>query len=179
MRRPAAADTLSTGIGARPKDAFVARARQRSSSSKRAGDLRLIVFSVFLVLAAGGLILTGILVSIRGGHSPTCARLSLGAVDSIRDELQGGPEFRTGGGACNFYLALDGGDVVAYKITLPGRDCTVRWHDDAYWCGSEQLTPDQLAQYPTTIETVGGFDTLVVDLRSPAQKAADATSSTT
>jgi hypothetical protein len=145
----------------------VATARQRS---RRSSDIRLIVFSVFLVLAAGGLILVGILASIRGGDAPECSRLAIGPADSIREDLAAGPEFRTGGGGCSFFLSLDGGDIVAYSTRIDERDCTVTYRDAAYFCDGQQVGTDELTQYPTAIETIDGIDALIVDLRPPADR---------
>jgi hypothetical protein len=150
------------------------------SKRQRREDVRLIVFSALLVLAAGGLIAAGLVAATSGGKSPTCPRLRLGAIDSIRQQVQdGGPFFTTGGGECGFWVALDGSDVVAYKLHVPGRDCTVRFRNDRYTCGGETIPSADLAQYPTSIETIDGIDTLFVDLRSAKQKAEDASTSTT
>jgi hypothetical protein len=147
---------------------------------QRREDIRLILVSAFLVVAAGGLIAIGLVTAMGGGNSPTCPRLRLGAVDSIREQVQdGGPFFTTGGGECGFWVALEGNDVVAYKLHVPGRDCTVRFRNDRYTCGGETILSADLAQYPTSIETIDDIDTLFVDLRSAKQRAEDASTSTT
>jgi hypothetical protein len=152
----------------------VASARQRS------GDVKVIATSALIVLAVGGLILGGILLAIRGGHSPACGRLTVGSVDSIRTEVDAGPYFQSGGGSCGFILALDGSDIVAYKIHIPGSSCTVKPKGDGFQCGGKLLDRSQLRQYPTSIESVNGIDALIVDLRTPADIARDnSTSSTT
>jgi hypothetical protein len=128
-------------------------------------------FAALLVLVAGGLILVGILAAISGGgNSPTCGVLRLGAAETIRQQVEdGGPYFTTGGGSCGFWVALDGGDIVAYKLHVPGKSCTVRYRNDQYSCGGQALDPADLAQYPTSIHTIDGIDTLVVDLRTPEE----------
>jgi hypothetical protein len=147
---------------------------------QRREDVRLIVFAALLVLLAGALIAAGLMAATGGAKSPTCPRLRLGAIDSIREQVQdGGPFFTTGGGQCGFWVALDGSDVVAYKLHVSGRDCTVRFRNDRYTCGDETIPSANLAKYPTAIETVDGIDTLFVDLRSAQQRAEDASTSTT
>jgi hypothetical protein len=147
--------------------------------SQRRSDIKLIAVAAFMVLAAGGLIAAGLLAAMhKGGSSPSCGVLPLGSVDSIRRDLEpGAPLFRTGGGDCGFWLSLDGGDIVAYKLSVPGRDCTVTFHNDRFVCGGVPLDSADLAQYPTRIETKDGFDELIVDLRTPEQRR-NATSTT-
>jgi hypothetical protein len=142
----------------------------RGTRSERRSDIKLIAAAALMVIAAGGVIAVGLYAAInRGGGSPTCGRLPLGSVDSIRSDLEpGAPIFRTGGGSCSFWLALDGGDIVAYKLKVPGRDCTVTFHNDRYLCGGTPIASADLAQYPTSIETQDAIDILVVDLRPPA-----------
>jgi len=146
------------------------------TKQQRRGDVRLIAFAALLVIAAGGLIAVGLLAAIGRGSSPTCGVLRLGAADTIRQQVEdGGPYFTTGGGDCGFWVALDGGDIVAYKLHLAGKSCTVRFRNDRYSCGGETIEPADLAQYPTSIQTIDGIDTLIVDLRPPSAR----TSSTT
>jgi hypothetical protein len=156
-------------VSARPKDgarSIVATAR--GTRSQRRSDIRLIAFAAFLVLVAGGLIAVGLLTAMGSSDAPTCGRLPLGSAESLRTELQNGPLIRSGGGQCAFYLALDGGDFVAYRQRDPDRDCTVHFRDDRYWCDDEPVASADLATYPTTIESVDGVDTVVVDLRARA-----------
>jgi hypothetical protein len=143
----------------------------RGTRAQRRSDLRLVAVAIFLVVAAGGLIAAGLLTAMGGSDAPTCGRLPLGAADSFREQLEGGPQFRTGGGECGFYLALDGGEIVAYKLTLEGRDCTVRYESERFWCDDEPVPSADLEQYETTIETIDDVDTLVVDLRPPEARA--------
>lgn len=152
-----------------------------TGTRKRGDDVKVIVAATVAVLIFGLFIVGAIFVTTGGGKSPQCGRLSLGSADSVRREIQdaGGPWFQTGGGSCSFWLALDGGDIVAYKLHIPGRDCTVTWNG-SYHCGGTVVAREELAQYPVTIETKDGIDNVVVDLRTAAEKARDdATSSTT
>jgi hypothetical protein len=144
-------------------------ATARGTRSERLSDIKLIAVAALSVIAAGGLIAAGLLAAIhRGGGSPTCGLLPVGSVDSIRKDLEpGAPLPRTGGGSCSFWLALDGGDIVAYKLKVPGRDCTVNFHNDRFVCGGAPIPSADLEQYPTSIQTKDGIDDLVVDLRSP------------
>ncbi len=152
-----------------------------ASARQRSGDVKVIATSALMVLAVGGLLLGGILFAIRGGHSPACGRLTVGSVDSVRTEVDGGPYFVTGGGEqCSFLLALDGSNIVAYKIHIPGNSCTVKPQGDNFECGGKLVPRSKLLQYPTSIQNVGGVDAFIVDLRTPADIARDnATSSTT
>ena len=144
---------------------------------QRRSDIQLIAFSAFLVVAAVGLLVWGFLAATGSDDSPTCGRLPMGSADDIRNQLENSaPYFRTGGGDCGFWLALDGGDIVAYQLHVPGRDCTVQYKKDGFRCGDEPIATSELATYPTTIETVDDVDTLVVDLRSPEERQRASTS---
>src|SRR5262249_54936268 len=121
------------------RDAFVAM-----PTAKRGDDVKVIVAATLAVLAFGGLIFAGIYFSTRGGKSPQCGQLSLGSAESVRREITdaGGPWFQTGGGSCSFWLALNGGQIVAYKLHIPGRDCTVTW-SGSYRCGGEVVAESE------------------------------------
>jgi hypothetical protein len=144
---------------------------------QRRSDIELIAFSAFLVVAAVGLLAWGFVTATSSDDTPTCGRLPMGSVDDIRNQLENSaPYFRTGGGDCGFWLALDGGDIVAYQLHVPGRDCTVRYEGDGFHCGNEPIATSDLETYPTTIETVDNVDSLVVDLRSPEDRRRATTS---
>jgi hypothetical protein len=132
--------------------------------------VQLIAFAAFLVLVAGGLSAVGLVTAMGRSDAPTCGRLTMGSAESLRTELANGPLIRSGGGQCAFYLALEGGDFVAYQQRDTERDCTVRFRDDRYFCGDEPVASADLPTYPTSIETIDAVDTLVVDLRPPDQR---------
>lgn len=143
-------------------------------TAKRGDDVKVIVAATLAVLAFGGLIFAGVFFSTRGGKSPQCGQLSLGSADSVRREITdaGGPWFQTGGGSCSFWLALNGGQIVAYKLHIPDRDCTVTWNG-SFHCGGEVVAESELAQYPVSIVSKDGIDEVLIDLRTPAERARD------
>jgi hypothetical protein len=143
----------------------------------RSSDIKLIVGATVAVLLAGFLIAGAALVATRGSKSIVCPELNIGAASDIRKTLQsGGPYFQTGGASCSFFLALDDGDIVAYKVKQP-RGCTLLLKRDHWECGGETIDAGELAQYPVSIQTVADIDAVVVDLRPPP--AATTTTSTT
>ena len=131
--------------------------RQRNS------DLKIIAAATAAVLLVGGLIIIGLLVVTSDSTKTRCGRVPLGTAESIRAEIETEPAYQTGGGNCGFWLALDAGDIVAYKVEQP-TGCALHPEGGKFRCGSE--TPDlaDLATYPVSIEEVDGIDTVVVDL---------------
>jgi hypothetical protein len=147
-------------------------------TARRRDDIRLLMGATLLVLAVGGLLFVGIYFSTRGGNSPTCPpQLPVGSVDSIRSEVQSGPYFATGGGQCSFLLALDGGDIVAYKLHPRGQSCTIKPKGDGFECDGKLVDRADLAQYPTSIQSQHGTDILIVNL-GPVQSIGSTTAST-
>ena len=131
---------------------------------RRKEDVKLLVGAAVAVLLAAGFI-AGVLLVVGGGSNPVCGRLKLLAVD-VRSRAELGPDFRTGGGDCGFWLALDNGDIVAYKAVQPS-GCTLNWKGDHWQCGHRTLQPEDLAQYPVSIQTLSDGDAVIVDLRAP------------
>jgi hypothetical protein len=134
--------------------------RQRNS------DLKIIAAATVAVLLAGGLIAAGLLIVTSDSTKTRCGRVPLGPAETIRAEIETEPAYQTGGGNCGFWLALDSGDIVAYKVEQPG-GCALQPEGGEFRCGSE--TPDRadLATYPVSIEEIDGIDTVVVDLNPP------------
>jgi hypothetical protein len=133
----------------------------------RSSDVKLIVAATLAVLMAGFLIAGAALVATRGSKSLVCPELNIGAAADVRKTLQnGGPYFQTGGAACSFYLALDDGDIVAYKVKQ-SRGCTLLLKRDHWECGGEVVPASELDQYPVSIRTVADIDAVIVDLRPP------------
>jgi hypothetical protein len=132
--------------------------RQRNS------DIKLVLAATAAVLAGGLLIAAALVVATRGGDDAHCGRLPAGAADDLRTELEdGGPQYQTGGGACGYWLALDEGDIVAYRAKQPD-GCTLHYDDGAFRCGAQRPDAADIARYPVTIETVDGVDAVFVNL---------------
>src|SRR5262245_27773333 len=144
-------------VGPRP----VPRTRRQ-----RNADVKLIAAATIAVLLAGFVIGAGLFVASNSGSRTNCGRYPVGAADPIRDDLSHGPSFQTGGGACSFWLALDEGDIVAYRVEQPN-GCTLDVSREHFVCGSEQVDPADLEQYPVSIETIDDIDTVIVDLNPP------------
>jgi len=115
---------------------------------------------------AGGVIAVGLYVSLDKGDQVTCGQLRVGMVSDIRKTLEtDGPSLRSGGNDCGFLLALEGNDIVAYRLEVPGRTCLLQPRGNELHCGNEAVDPNQLQRYPTSIESTDGIDAVVVDLR--------------
>ena len=138
--------------------------RQRNADLKLLATLTAVVIGVGLFIAAALIVVTG------DDDAVECGTLSLGSAEAVRDEVEGGPAYRTGGGECGFWIALDEGDVVAYRTDQPA-GCTLRVEAQQFTCGGELVDPGDLAQYPISIVTRDGVDAFVVDLESPEQPA--------
>ena len=134
---------------------------------KRKGDIKVIVGATVAVLLVGLFIFGAILVTTRGGSGIQCGQLNIGAATGVRNNLENGPYFQTGGGRCGFWLALENGDIVAYKAVQPS-GCTVQLKLDHWDCGGRTIPARRLARYPVSITTVKGVDAVVVNLGTPA-----------
>lgn len=134
---------------------------------KRKGDIKVIVGATLAVLFVGFFIFGAMIVTTRGGSGPQCGQLNIGLASDVRNTLANGPYFQTGGGRCGFWLALDNGDIVAYKAVQPS-GCTARYKRDHWDCGGQPVPTGQLARYPVSIPTVRGVDAVVVNLGTPA-----------
>jgi hypothetical protein len=131
---------------------------------QRNADVKLMLAATAAVLIAGFVIAAGILVATNTGDRVSCGRLPIGDADSIREDLeQGGPFFQTGGADCSFWLALDEGDIVAYRTEQAG-GCTLNISRESFVCGSEPVDVATLARFPVAIETRDEVDTVIVDL---------------
>ena len=132
---------------------------------KRNADVKLMVGATVGVLLAGFLIIAGIYVAAAGGgKGVACGRYPVGTAADIRNDLEtGGPFFQTGGSKCGFWLALDDGDVVAYRAIQPS-GCTLDLKREKFKCGGKLVDVADLEQYPVSIITHDKIDTLIVDL---------------
>ncbi len=135
--------------------------------SKRKGDIQVIVGATIAVLLVGFFIFGAMMMTSGGESSPTCGQLNIGLASDVRNTLDNGPYFQTGGGRCGFTLALDNGDIVAYKAVQPS-GCTAKWKFDHFDCSGRRIAASRLAKYPVSIQTHHGVDTVVVNLGTPA-----------
>ena len=134
---------------------------------KRAGDIKVLVGATIAVLLLGFFIAGAALVTTRGGGGIECGQLNIGLATDIRNTLESGPYPQTGGGSCTFWLALDNGNIVAYKAIQPS-GCTAKWKFDHWVCGDLTKDAADLAQYPVSIQTTHGVDAVIVNLGTPA-----------
>jgi len=132
---------------------------------KRMGDIKVLVGATIAVLLLGFFIAGAALVTTRGGGGIECGQLNIGLATDVRNTLNGGPYPQTGGGRCTFWLALDNGNIVAYKAIQPS-GCTAKLKLDHWVCGGETVPASSLAQYPVSIQTVHGVDAVIVNLGS-------------
>jgi hypothetical protein len=130
---------------------------------KRAGDIKVLIGATIAVLLLGFFIAGAAIVTTRGGGGIECGQLNIGLATDIRNNLNGGPYLQTGGGRCTFWLALDNGNIVAYKAIQPS-GCTAKLRLDHWDCGGRTVPASSLAQYPVSIQTVHGVDAVIVNL---------------
>jgi hypothetical protein len=130
---------------------------------QRNADVKLIAVATIGVLLAGFVIFAGLYVASTSGDKVSCGRLPIGDADTIREDLDKGPFFQTGGASCGFWMSLDEGDMVAYKVEQPG-GCTLNVSREQFVCGDTHVDVADLEQYPVSIETIDDIDTVIVDL---------------
>ena len=136
------------------------------SSRGRRSDLKIVAGATVAVLLAGFFIAGALLVATRGGKSTVCAPLRLGHASDVRKNLETqGPNFITGGGSCGFWLALDDGDIVAYKTRQNG--CTLVLKRDGWQCGGRIVDAATVLQFPVPIQRIGNVDSVIVELAPP------------
>jgi len=133
---------------------------------RRKGDIKVLAGATIAVLLVGFFIAGAILVTTRGGSGPHCPKLNIGLATDVRNTLETAPNFTTGGGDCSFWLALENGDIAAYKAIQPS-GCTLAWKFDHWSCGGRTVPVASLAQYPVSIQTVNGVDAVIVNLGTP------------
>ena len=108
-------------------------------SDRRKGDIKVLVGATIAVLLLGGFIAGAAIVTTSGSKGIECGQLTVGLASDIRNNLDGGgPYFVTGGGRCGFWLALQNGDIVAYKALQPS-GCTLKLRLDHWSCGGETV----------------------------------------
>ena len=148
----------------------------------RSSDIKLIVSATVAVLLVGFFIAGAALIGTRGKGSVVCGQLNIGSASDVRQKLEdGGPYFTTGGAGCGFWLALQDGDIVAYKVEQP-ENCPLQLKREGWKCGDRtNVDPNTLATYPVSIQTFGTTDAVIVDLLPPglASTTSPATTTTT
>ena len=115
------------------------------------------------VLLVGFFIAGAMIVTTRGGSGIQCGQLNIGLASDVRNNLDNGPYFQTGGGDCGFWLALENSDIVAYKAVQPS-GCTLQLKLDHWACDQRTVPVAQLDRYPISIQTVNGVDAVIVNL---------------
>jgi hypothetical protein len=145
---------------------------------QRNADVKLLVAATVAVLLTGFLVALAFLVAANsGGSRATCGRLPVGTADGVRNDLEtGGPYFQTGGARCGFWLALDDGDIVAYRADQPG-DCALRLEREQLACGGRPVDVTALEQFPVSLETRDEIDTVIVDTNPDATPSSTSSTS--
>lgn len=154
----------------------MASPRTASSRSSRSSDIKLIASATVAVLLVGFFIAGAALIATRGSGSVVCGQLNIGSASDVRQKLQdGGPYFQTGGAKCGFWLALQDGDIVAYKVEQPD-GCTLQLKRDGWKCGDRtKIDATTLTAYPVSIQTFGTTDAVIVDLVPPGLESTTTT----
>jgi hypothetical protein len=134
--------------------------------------MKLVAGATVAVILVGLFIAGAMIVTTRGSSGPQCGQLKVGLASGVRSNLDNGPYFTTGGGDCGFWLALDNGDVTAYRAVQPATGCTVLWKGDHWECDGATTPASELAQYPVNIQTQEGVDVVVVNLGTPQPSGA-------
>ena len=148
-----------------------------ATSRARSSDIKLIVSATIAVVLAGLFIAGGLLIATSSGSkNPVCGQLNVGKAADVRDRLDTqGPGFYTGGANCGFWMALDNGDIVAYRVIQPsGCSLNLRNRGTQWVCGGKVLNAADLATYPVTIQTIGQTDSVIIEL-GPASGTTTAT----
>lgn len=138
-----------------------------ATSRARSSDIKLIVSATIAVVLAGLFIAGGLLIATSSGsNNPVCGQLNVGKAADVRDRLNTqGPGFYTGGANCGFWLALDNGDIVAYRVRQPdGCSLNLRDRGTTWVCGNNVVDAANLATYKVAIQTIGQVDSVIVDL---------------
>jgi hypothetical protein len=149
-----------------------------ASRSRRTDDVVVLAAAVVAVLLVGALITAVLWFGSRGSDNPTCGSLNIGSADGIRADLEReGASFYTGGGDCGFWLAIEDGEIVAYRVVQPG-GCTLTLRSGQRWaCDDESRDPDELARYDVSIENIDDIEAIIVDL-TPGRSDTTSTTAT-
>jgi hypothetical protein len=142
---------------------------------RRKSDIKLVAGATVAVILVGLFIAGAMIVTTRGSGGAQCGQLNIGLASGVRANLDHGPYFQTGGGDCGFWLALDNGDITAYRAVQTASGCTLLWKGDHWECDGTTTPVSELEQYPVTIQTQQGVDVVVVNLGTPQPSGATGT----
>ena len=106
--------------------------------------MKLIIAATVAVLLAGFVIGAGLFVAANSGDRVACGRLPVGSADSIRDELEGGPFFQTGGAS-----------TMVRDVHIYDGEVRVAAHDSVNLSGSQPFTRFGVAHAPEVLWGVG------------------------
>ena len=143
-----------------------------ASPTGHRADIRFVLIVAAAVVVVGMSVAAALLLVTGGAESEDCGLLRAGLTNGIRTNLHdGGAYALTRGSGCSFILDQTDGDaaaggIVAYRVEVPGRDCSVRWQGSRgrYVCGGAEIAPDQIGRWPTWTTFESGAEFLMVDL---------------
>ena len=141
-----------------------------ATSRARSSDIKLIVSATVAVILAGLFIAGGMLIATSSGSkNPICGQLNVGKASDVQNRVQTqGPSFVTNGANCGFWLALDNGTIVAYRVRQPsGCSLNLRDRGTRWVCGGNDIAAADLQQYKVLYQTVGTTEAVIVDLSPP------------
>jgi hypothetical protein len=138
---------------------------------RRKSDIKLVAGATVAVILVGLFIAGAMIVTTSGSTDATCGQLNIGLASGVRSNLEHGPYFTTGGGDCSFWLALENGDIAAYRAVQPASDCTLDWKSDHWECGGTNIPVSEIEPYPVSIQTQDGVDVVIVNLGTPDPSA--------
>ena len=132
--------------------------------ASRKGDTRVIVLASLGVLVFG-LVVAGVILAITSRAKTPVIKgpIPFGVANSIRQKAQDGGPFAYAGnrGDDGFWVAIEGGKLVALKIQKPGvKGCNVVWRgskDTFVDCNGDSVRVNQLARYPTSTPKQGRY----------------------
>jgi hypothetical protein len=152
-----------------------------ATSRARSSDIKLIVSATFAVILAGLFIAGGMLIATSSGSkNPICGSLNIGKASDVRDRVQTqGPSFVTNGASCGFWLALENGTIVAYRVEQPsGCSLNLRDRGTRWICGGNDMATTDLARYDVQYVQVGPTESIVVNLSPSDSTTAPSTTTT-
>ena len=104
------------------------------------------------MLLVGGFVIGAMTVRRRQRRriGSSAAGSTSGSPTDMRDDLDHGPYFQTGGGRCGFWLALENGDIVAYKVEQPVGLHAQRQREkfDRWECDRPRISPQRSRSTP-------------------------------
>jgi hypothetical protein len=137
-------------------------------------DWKVPAISALAVLVTLALVVGAVMTVTSGRGSDTCGAVRNDAA-KLRERIAAvGPLFVNTGGSCSFWVALVGGDLVAYDTTIPGRDCVVDYDREAgtFRCGGAAVGLARLRPLRSEVRTEDAVEQFVVDLTPTTTTAA-------